>query len=165
METPWALMIRVETNVWDKPEGELLSCGIGRWDVKSELYNKTTCDMNPHEIATECWHQLCKYGKNIFRDTSIVKGKYSSKSIQDIGFKEFRFWPYYFKDSKIQTDEPKFSNNINCYALRPTPKDNYFNNVYHSNAYTRQINYDYKNPDLFCMENAATIAHVVSKAI
>ncbi len=165
MESPWCLMIRVETNIWKKTEGELLSCGIGRWDVESELFGKTACNLDPQELAAECWHQLCKYGKNIFTKTHIVKGKYSNKTIAEIGYKETRFWPYNYINKKITTDEPKFSNNINCYNLRPFPKDEYFTNVYHSNAYTRQKNYNYKNPDLFCMENAATIATVASKLI
>jgi hypothetical protein len=162
MESPWCLMARVESNVWKKPEGELLSCGIGRWDVKSELYNKLPCQLSPEELAKECWHQMSKYGNDTFHTTKHVKGKLSNKSINEIGYKESRVWPYYYKDGKLVTSEPKFSNNIGCYELRPTPKDKFFDNVYHSNAYARQVAFNYSNPDLYCMENAATIAFKVA---
>lgn len=156
MESPWCLMTRVESNIWTTQEGELLSCGIGRWDVPSELYDRLPINMSPEEIAKECWHQMCKYGKNLFG--SIAKGKISKLPIKEIGYKDFRYWPYSYYEEMLQTDEPKFSNNVGCLKLRPHIKDNYFSNVYHVNAYTKQKNYKYQNPDLFCMENAAAIA-------
>ncbi len=165
MESPWCLMVRVESNIWTPQEGELLSCGIGRWDVRSELFDKLPINMNSDEIAQECWHQLCKYGKNVFSSSNVVKGKISNMSIKDIGYSDARMWPYSFYEDMIQTDEPKFSNNVGCYKLRETSKDSYFSNVYHSNAYTKQKDYKHTNPDLFCMENAATIAHVTASMI
>jgi uncharacterized protein with NAD-binding domain and iron-sulfur cluster len=72
-------------------------------------------------------------------------------SFKDVNVVESDVWDsFQFNEDteKIETFEPKFSNNVGVLALRPKTKDESITNLLHATAYTRT------NANIFNMESA-----------
>ncbi len=145
-DTPWFLMARIENTLWKSPF-ELLSVGIGIWDVKGELCGKVALECTRDELAQECWHQLQKSQHGLSIGAAMPRWDIWHSFYYDAGKRE------------ITTYEPKFSNNAGTLALRPTVKDNILNNLYHATAYTRT------NMNVYNMESAAEAGIKAARSI
>jgi hypothetical protein len=122
-DTPWFLMVRIEGDLWET-KCDYLSTGIGIWDVWG--YNgKKASECNRKEIAMECWDQIKKSKHNLKIPQFMPKW--------DI-WHSFNYNTY---TQKMDTWEPKFSNNVNTLKYRPNFKDDKIKNLYHANAYTK----------------------------
>ncbi len=136
-DSPWFLMTRIESDLWELEDKELLSCGIGIWDV--EGYNgKKAINCNRAELAMECW-------------TQIIKSQHNLKLSDELP--SWDIWDSYVfneKTGEMDTFEPKFSNNVNTLSFRPSFTDSVFSNMYHATAYTRT------ETNIYNMEGAAT---------
>lgn len=128
-QSPWFLMTRHEGSFWDLKEHDLLSCGIGMWDVPG-LCGKTALECTPKELAEECWNQMLQFPPKDFPNT----------------LPEWNVWDT-FKFTLLTTEEPKFSNNSGTLKLRPHAHDRVLNNLYHATSYTRT------NTNIFNMES------------
>jgi hypothetical protein len=164
-DTPWFLMIRIEGGLWDLPdyhdedgndianinEYDLLSTGIGMWDVPG-LFGKTAVQCTREELAAECWAQIQSTQHNFNFDDFIPKW--------DI-WNSFQFDE---KKRKINTWEPKWSNSAYTLNLRPTPKDKNITNLYHCGAIFKGPD-EITNKNVFNMEGACFSAKVTTDII
>lgn len=157
-DTVWCLMIRPEGALWDVPipvGKDILSVGIGIWSRPGILHKKPAIECTREEIIEECWHQL-QQSKNIFEYIKMEDGTpFSSAKIV-----ETNIWnSFQFKDGKIQTWEPKFSNGVNSLKLRPLTTEYEIVNLYHATGYTRT------EANLFNMESACEAGRRAADAI
>jgi uncharacterized protein with NAD-binding domain and iron-sulfur cluster len=134
--SPWFLMVRIEGDIWSLKNSDLLSCGIGIWD-RPGTNQKCAINCTREEIAVECWKQISQTKHNLKLSSEMPKW--------DI----WGSFKYNMETAKLDTFEPKFSNNIDTLALRPNICDSKFTNLYHATAYTR----NYTN--VYNMESAA----------
>lgn len=121
-ETPWFLMARHEGSFWDLEDKDYLSVGIGIWDQKG-LNGKTAKECTLYELAQECWNQMIEMDIMLPKELphwDVWKGYEFSKL-----------------HNRLQTVEPKFSNNLGTLALRPEIKDKHIPNLYHATSYVR----------------------------
>lgn len=135
-DSPWFLMIRIEGTLWELKTNDLLSCGIGMFDVLG-LNGKCASMCTREEIAQECWNQICNSQHNL---------KLKSK------MPEWNIWDSYKFDEhelRLTTYEPKFSNNINTLRFRPDIIDKHIHNLYHATAYVKT------QTNVYNMESAA----------
>jgi len=153
-DSPWVLMFRPEGPLWDVPlgkgdikSGELLSVGIGAWHRKGLLYNKTAHECTEQEIVHEVWRQI-KSSRGLLKHFKTNTGK----TLDDVTYTSYNIWPSFrFSDRRggLDTWEPKFSNNVGTFALRPDTIEPSLSNLVHANAYTRTDN------NLYNMDAAA----------
>lgn len=145
-DSPWFLMIRIEGDLWETNKCDLLSCGIGIFDVRG-INGKTASICTREEIAAECWKQINRSKHNLKLSSILPKW-----NIWD----SFQFNKQTFK---LDTYEPKFSNNINTRDLRPNFHDDNIKNLYHATSYTKT----YTN--IYNMEGAAEAGVKTAKLI
>lgn len=142
-DTKWFLMMRLEGDLWNI-DSDLLSLGIGMWDVKGEN-GKTALECTREELAEECWKQLMNTNHNLKLSDSIP---------------EWDIWFSYNNiNGKISTYEPKFSNNINTLQDRPCSKDRLISNLFHSTAYNKT------GKNVFNMESACEAGRTTAQII
>lgn len=134
-DTPWFLMTRVDSTLWDT-EYEVLSTGIGIWDTAG-LLGKPAIHCTREELAQDCWEQIKRSQHNLKLGNVLPSW--------DI------WYSFKYSDEKNQIDsvDPKFSNNVGTLALRPQCKDSALTNLYHATAYTRT------RMNIYNMESAA----------
>lgn len=145
-DSPWFLMVRIEGDLWGLQNSDILSCGIGIWNVIG-MNGKKAINCTREEIAGECWRQIMACCHNLKLTDSIPK---------------WDIWGSFKFDNingELTTFEPKFSNNVDTLKLRPYIFDKYFTNLYHATAYCR----NYTN--IYNMESAAESAVKVAKLI
>ena len=149
-DSPWFLMIRVESTVYKYMSGETLAVGIGIWDQPG-FNGKTALECDEDELKNEVWEQvrtLC--GEHLINEDGTLVTKPES----------MHGWPTYtYADGFMNTTEPKFSNNINTFNLRPENKDGTYSNLWHSNAYVKT------DSVIYCMESAAEAAAKTANSI
>jgi NAD(P)-binding Rossmann-like domain len=122
-DSPWFLMTRVESSLWEI-DHELLSTGIGIWNRVGNN-GKLALECTREELAQECWTQMVNSQTNLQLPATMP---------------EWDIWyTFQYNEAKgeLMSRDLKFSNNINTLALRPNYKDSDISNLYHANAYTR----------------------------
>jgi uncharacterized protein with NAD-binding domain and iron-sulfur cluster len=145
IDTPWFLMFRIEGDLWDLQKMDIISVGIGMWDVPGIIYNKSALNCNREEIAHECWAQIHSGCHNLKLPKKIPN---------------WNIWDSFKYDGNvIDTYEPKFSNNINTFQLRPNNVDDNIVNLFHSTAYVKT------ETNLFNMESAVEAGNKTAKII
>ena len=183
LDTPWALGCRLEFTSWEQSwvdkEGYLVSCGVGIWDAPGIVYGKPAINCSPEELAKECWTQMVVSSPHLFSGkgcvgreaTSFCPRTMTGRTMEEIGYSDFRVWPYQW-DDVAQTwvsDEPTFSNNVGTFKLRPGIVDEQYENLMHVNSYAkRDDNMAVTSDgivDLFCMETAAANAVAGAKVL
>jgi hypothetical protein len=133
-ESEWFLMIRHEGVLWDLKHKDVLSVGIGIWDVDGQMFHKPASHCTRSQIAKECWYQITKAKHTLDLPIEIP---------------DWDIWSSYeYKRGGIETYEPKFSNNANTLQFRPGFNDITYDNLKHATAYVRN------QKNLFCMESA-----------
>ena len=144
-DSPWFLMTRHEGSLWDLKDRDMLSVGIGMWNVPG-LNGKTANECMTEELASECWAQM------IHNDSPFNS---------DISPRWNVWYTFHYseEEKRLVTNEPKFSNNINTLALRPDVTDNIYTNLYHATAYCKT------DTDIFNMESAAEAGVVAAAEI
>ena len=136
-DSPWFLMVKIDEAGSNSNYEMLLSCGIGIWNAPG-LNGKNAINCNREELAQECWDQICKSQHNL-------KLSHSEVPKWDI-WESFQFNN---ETNMLDTFEPKFSNNINTYALRTNYLDDKITNLYHGNALSKT------RMNIYNMESAA----------
>ncbi len=162
VDSPWDLIVLQ----YDKIYKNVKLCknipAKGGWSIAvctayipGILYNKPFNQCTYEEIKEEIWAQLMnsqELRKEIRKNNNFDLSK-------DMIVHWSPMWPTFrFKDGKVQTTEPKFTNNIGNIALRPsfkTPLDN----MYISTAYIKET------IDIFSMEAACIAGKRVAKDI
>lgn len=135
-DTPWFLMVKIEGDIFQLSHHDLLSCGVGMWDVPG-LNGKKAINCNRDELARECWAQISNSQHNLKLPKTLPKWNIWDSFVfnEDTG--------------ELTTFEPKFSNNINTLPFRPQNKDKHILNLYHATSYTLT------NTNVYNMESAA----------
>lgn len=142
----WFLMIRIEGDIWETDNCDLLSCGIGIFDVHG-LNGKTASTCTREELAIECWNQICKSKHNLKLSQTLPKW--------DI----WNSFDFNEETYKLDTYEPKFSNNVNTWHLRPDFNDKNIKNLYHATSYAKTFT------NIYNMEGAAEAGFKTAKLI
>ena len=135
-DSPWFLMMRIEGDIWETKGYDLLSCGIGMFDVMG-INGKMAIDCTREQLAEECWSQITASKHNL--KLPIVMPKWN-------------IWDSYVYNNitgKLTSYEPKFSNNINTLKFRPKFHDKQLLNLYHATSYTKT------ETNIYNMEGAA----------
>lgn len=153
-DSPWAIMCRPEGSVWDvplsktqPPTGEVIAMGIGVWDRKGILYNKTARECTREELRDEAWAQM-KQCKGLLQHFKTTNGL----TYDDIQYSSYSIWHSFSFDETsgtLETWEPKFSNNVGTFALRPPTWQKEYSNLVNATAYT------VTDVNLFNMDSAA----------
>jgi uncharacterized protein with NAD-binding domain and iron-sulfur cluster len=109
-ESKWFIMSRVESSFWDT-DFECLAIGVGMWDVPGDLVKKPAINCTPEEIVAEAWHQ-------------ISESKFIKEQVPDRDLAASKLWYSHVFDSEkkeITTFEPKNTNTVGTWSLRPNP--------------------------------------------
>jgi uncharacterized protein with NAD-binding domain and iron-sulfur cluster len=146
-DSKWFLMIKIEGNIWQTKDCDLLCCAIGLWNIPG-INGKCAINCTRTEIANECWAQILATQHNLKLSTTTVP--------------EWNIW-HNFQFNPVtmhlETHEPKFSNNINTLKLRPHLQDTLLRNLYHATAYAKTETFIYN------IEGAAESGVSVAKLI
>lgn len=146
-DSKWFLMIKIEGNIWQTKGCDLLCCAIGLWDIPG-INGKAAINCTRTEIAMECWAQIISTQHNM---------KLSTTTLPEWNiWHNFQFNPI---SMRLETPEPKFSNNINTLRLRPSLRDKSIRNLYHASAYAKTETHIYN------IEGAAESGVSVAKLI
>lgn len=145
-DSPWLLTIRIEGELWELYESDILSCRIGIWN-KPGQNGKCAINCSRKEIAQECWNQINAAKHNLKLSTKLPKWNI---------WKDFKFNEII---GEIETSEPKLSNNINTLTLRPELRDVNIANLYHATTYART------KTNVYNMESAAEAGVKVANII
>lgn len=159
-ESPWALIIESQLTLWRNYDyvqtsvKDILSVGICDWSTKGLKIKKAFIDCNFEEIIEEVWFQIqmCP-GLN---KLPTINGRV----LKDMNILDHYIWESFHVNSqhKIDTWEPKYSNNVDCYNISPTPNSN-IKNLYFATAYTKN------STKTFSMESAAESGLLASRAL
>ena len=150
-DSPWALLACAEGSFWKTPMGnetkDMIAVGIGVFNRKGILFDKTADECTPEELAQEAWAQM-KQAKGLFTTMKTESGT----PIDELEYESADIWHSFFFNKKTQqldTWEPKFSNNVGTLRLRPTTQDPDISNLVHATGYTKT------EANIFNMESAA----------
>lgn len=135
-DTEWFLMSRVESSFWTAPVNfECLAIGVGIWDTPGTLIKKPAKECRPEEIVDEVLHQVSssKYIREQLRGTELERAGQSSHAT---------LWYSYVFDEhtgKITTFEPKNTNAVGTWKLRPNPNstDLFIPNMFQATSYCK----------------------------
>ena len=164
VDSPWVLMILPKGHFFENPEytrddgtviKDIWEVGVGHSNKKG--YNgKTFLECTPEEAIEEIWNQ-CKESNAL--DSKHCKTK-SGVPVKDVKVVDTNFWYSFSKpdDENMTTWEPKFSNNIGTYRLRPSVKTD-IPNAFFATAYTQHEDH------IFHMEGGSLAGINASKAI
>jgi uncharacterized protein with NAD-binding domain and iron-sulfur cluster len=161
-DTPWALIIESEADVWDSTYStdhrvqSVLSVGICQTDAVGIEHKKKFTACTEDEVRDEVWAQIVRsyYKSNIKTQ--------SGDSIEQVNIVKFYMWDsFYFKDEdggKMDTDEPKFSNNVGSLEYQPSPETSVAN-LFFATGYTKTQRF------IYSMEAAAEAGTVAANHI
>ena len=160
-DTPWAIIIEDQSNVWgetystDPRVKSVFSVGICQTDVPGILIKKAFVDCTPEEVQQEVWAQIYKSYKMANIKTESGEGIETANVIL---FYTWDTYQYNQNTKKIDTWEPKFSNNAKGFQYQPncaTEIDNFF----YSTAYTKTQRF------IYSMESAAEAGTLTANLI
>ena len=167
IDSPWDLIVLSYDNIYEDTKICKYNPRVkGAWSVAActayipgIVYGKTMLECTYNEILVELWTQLT----NSKELTKIIRKNNAFELSQDIVVKWSPLWPGYNVDTnhnRLVTVEPKFTNNVGSYALRPSFKTA-LNNLFISTAYIKET------IDIFSMEAACIAgkktAHAITK--
>jgi hypothetical protein len=163
-DSPWAIMIQLQSDAWDgrvdlparsrSQVRDVWSVGICVTDRPGLRIKKAFVDCTREEVEEEAWAQImaCEGLKASAR----VEG---GGSLQDVKVVGFYMWDSFtLKDGKIQTWEPRWTNNVGTLRLRPKA-ETAFHNLLLAGAYTRT------GMEIYCMEGACESGRRAARAI
>jgi len=156
-DSPWGLMTRLENSLWSKTESfterpgdkiyDILGVGLSVSDVPGILYKKPMCECTREEVIAEAWAQsISSFGLNNYlktRDGTLLK---------DLKYVKVTMWQthqYNAESGQFASSEPKFSNNVGTWNVRPPTADDHITNLVHATGYTKT------EMPVYCMEAAA----------
>lgn len=141
-DTPWALIIEPEALIWDKTYSTdervrtVLSIGICHTDVPGVVHEKAFVDCNEEEIQDEVMTQMMRS-----YHTSITNADGTPITRDNIVL--FYIWHTFERNNnRMDTWEPKFSNNVGTFAHQPSPSTS-LKNLFFATAYTRTKRFIY----------------------
>ena len=139
-DTPWQIVICPEGPLWDvplsknqPPASEVLAMAIGVWNVKGILYGKIPLECSKEELMLEVWAQTkqCPGILNHFKTSN-------GHTLNNIEFSSYNIWYSFNNETGMyDTSEPKFSNNVGTFNLRPSTLQKEISNMVHATAYVR----------------------------
>ena len=160
-DSPWDLIILSYEQIYDVELCKKINVK-GGWSIAvctsyipGIVFNKTFDNCTYNEIIIEIWSQI----KNCKKLCKYIK-KYNNFDLNDnLIVKWSKMWDtWYYKNNKLETTEPKFTNNAGSYALRPSFKTD-ITNLYLSTAYIKET------IDIFSMEAANISGKYVANQI
>lgn len=126
-------------------------------DAPGIVFGKPMNKCNYEEIVIELWAQMVS-SQELQR---VIKENNNFELSKDLIIKWAPMWSTYHyneKTGRLETDEPKFTNNAGTLILRPSFKTD-IDNLYISTAYVRE------GLDIFSMESATIVGKKVANAI
>ncbi len=154
-DSAWRLMYRPESPLWDvplgkssHPPGEILSMGIGMWDRKGILYNKTALECTREELKEEVWAQM-KQSRGLLLKHFKTDNGLTHNDVECSSYNIWHSFSYNHGSGILDTREPKFSNNVGTLALRPCTRQDGINNLVHATGYVMT------DTGIFNMDSAA----------
>lgn len=155
IDSPWDLIILQYDRIYS--DCELctdLQNAKGGWSVAActsyipgVLYNKPFEECTYQEIIDELWAQI-QNSPTLKKEIEIYNGFKLDKSMIIKWSPMWSSYKFDQKTGKLETYEPKFTNNVGTYALRPSFKTD-FKNLFLSTGYIKET------IDIFSMEAAA----------
>jgi hypothetical protein len=152
-DSPWAIMIQTQAGAWEgnvdlpaRSDGrvrDVWSVGICVTDKPGIRIQKAFVDCTPAEVEEEAWAQVLACEGLIAASRAEGGG-----TLRDVKVAGFYMWDSFtVQDGKMQTWEPRWTNNVGTLRLRP-PNETAFDNLVLAGAYTRT------DMEIYCMEGA-----------
>jgi hypothetical protein len=133
---------------------DVWSVGICVTDRPGLRIKKAFVDCTPDEVEEEAWAQIMACGG--LKASALVEG---GGSLADVGVVGFYMWDSFtVKDGKLQTWEPRWTNNAGTLRLRPGARTA-FRNFVLAGAYTRT------GMEIYCMEGACESGRRAARVI
>lgn len=163
-DSPWAIMIQLQSDAWDgqvdlpsRSQGEVRdvwSVGICVTDRPGQRIKKAFVDCTPEEVKEEAWAQIMAC-EGLLASAQPEGGG----SLSDVKVVGFYMWDSFsVRDGKIQTWEPRWTNNVGTLSLRPKP-ETAFENLLLAGAYVRT------GMEIYCMEGACESGRRAARSI
>ncbi len=163
-DSPWAIMIQTQAGAWEgnvdlasRSEGrvrDVWSVGICVTDKPGIRVRKSFVDCTPAEVQEEAWAQVLACEGLIAAARPEGGG-----TLRDVNVAGFHMWDSFaVKDGKLQTWEPRWTNNTGTLRLRPENRTA-FPNLVLAGAYTRT------DIEIYCMEGACESGRRAAAAI
>jgi hypothetical protein len=163
-DSPWAIMIQTQAGAWEgqvdlpaRSDGrvrDVWSVGICVTDRPGIKIRKAMVDCTHAEIEEEAWAQVLACEGLIAASRPVGGG-----TLRDVNVAGFYMWDSFtVQDGKMQTWEPRWTNNVGTLRLRP-PAQTAFPNLVLAGAYTRT------DMEIYCMEGACESGRRAAAAI
>lgn len=164
IDSPWDLILLQYDKIYIDKLCKNLPEVLGGWSctvctsyINGIVFNKPFCECTYDEAIIEIWTQIIK-SKQLL---DLIK-KYNNFDLNEsMIIKWTNYWPTYNynkKNGRLETSEPKFTNNIGSYELRPSFRT-HIDNLFISTAYVKD------GIDIFSMESASKVGKYVANAI
>lgn len=163
VDSPWDLIVVMYDQVYEETNlCKKISLAKGGWSIAActayipgIVYKKPFRECSYEEIKNEIWAQFMN--SQSLRKT--IKNNNDFDLSKDLIVHWAPMWStFHYKDNKLYTTEPKFTNNKGSLALRPSFKT-LISNMYISTAYIKET------IDIFSMEAACIAGRKVAKDI
>lgn len=163
-DSPWAIMIQTQAGAWEgnvdlagRSGGrvrDVWSVGICVTDKPGIVVKKSFVDCTPAEVEEEAWAQVLAC-----EGLLAVARPEGGGTLRDVRIAGFHMWDSFaVTDGKLQSWEPRWTNNIGTLRLRPG-NTTAFQNLMLAGAYTRT------SLEIYCMEGACESGRRAAAAI
>ncbi|MFL6248876.1 MAG: FAD-dependent oxidoreductase [Thermoanaerobaculia bacterium] len=163
-DSPWAIMIQAQAGAWEgnvdlpaRSEGrvrDVWSVGICVTDRPGIRIRKSFVDCTPAEVEEEAWAQVLASEGLVA--AARPEGGGTLRDVQVAGF--YMWDSFAVTDGKLQSWEPRWTNNTGTLRLRPGNRTA-FANLWLAGAYTRT------DIEIYCMEGACESGRRAAAAI
>jgi len=148
-DSPWALIIESQLTLWGhneyvkEPIKDILSVGICDWSTQGLKVKKPFIDCTLPEVIEEVWYQI-QHCPGLHKLSTL-----KNQSLANIKIIDHYIWDSFYvnNENKIDTWEPKFSNNVGCFSLLPNTISS-IKNLFFATAYTKN------STKIFTMDSA-----------
>jgi hypothetical protein len=163
-DSPWSIMIQLQGDAWEdrvnlpeRTRGEVRdvwSVGICVTDRPGIRIKKAFVDCTPAEVEEEAWAQVMACQG--LHASACPEGGVRLDEVKVVGF--YMWDSFTLKNGKLQTWEPRWTNNAGTLRLRPGTRTA-FRNLMLAGAYTRT------SLEIYCMEGACESGRRAAAAI
>lgn len=163
-DSPWAIMIQTQAGAWEghvdlasRSGGrvrDVWSVGICVVDRPGLQVEKAFVDCTPEEVEREAWAQVLAC-----QGLLAVARPEGGGTLRDVRVVGFHMWDSFARrDGRLQSWEPRFTNNVGTLRLRPDVRTA-FDNLLLAGAYTRT------GMEIYCMEGACESGRRAAQAL
>lgn len=161
-DTPWQLIIEPQADFWsidlsqfgDGNVKQIWSLVVDSETDKGILHKKVVSECTPQEVIEEIWAQV-KQSSDILKKLCLM----NDINLTELHYTDAFVWhTFQYKNGKLASEEPKFSNNVGTFPLQPNITTE-FDNLFFATAYTKVSTRN------FSMETAAEAGRRATNAV